>query len=263
MVPINNRENITTNIQGNTNNNADSKAEETKEDTTPSLQVNTRSSTGNLSRKVSFKSFKNIMQSCKRSWTNSHDKIPGTSSDPILNNNSAILSNSNELIDEFNTKTNEITKAMGELHFSTIDLRNKLTKGRTNNHPIITQVTGWEAMNVQVKVDIYLPAKSVWREIHGFLHKEMNLRFKAAYYEALIKNDIYPPWTIAFQPPPNLMSNQKQADAIVALRKNQAKEMLNTLSWMSNYEADECKNQADASDSGTKNILPASGSQPI
>ena len=64
------------------------------------------------------------------------------SSDPILNNNNiAISSNSTELIDEFNTKTNEITKAMGELHFSTIDLRNKLTK-RTNNHPIITQVTG-------------------------------------------------------------------------------------------------------------------------
>ena len=59
---------------------------------------------------------------------NSRNEILGTSSDPILNNNIAILSNSNELIDEFNTKTNEITKAMGELHFSTIDLRNKLTK---------------------------------------------------------------------------------------------------------------------------------------
>ena len=102
-------------------------------------------------------------------------------------------------------------------------------------------------MNVQVKVDIYPPAQSVWREIHVFLHKEMNLRIKAAYYEALTKNDIYPPWTIALQPPPNLMSNQKQADSIVALRKNQAKEMLNTLSQMSNYEADECENQADAS----------------
>ena len=75
----------------------------------------------------------------------------------------------------------------------------------------------------------------------------MKLRIKAAYYEALIKNDIYPPWTITFQPPPNLMTNQRQADTIVALRKNQAKEMLNTLSRMSNYEADECKNQADSS----------------
>ena len=75
----------------------------------------------------------------------------------------------------------------------------------------------------------------------------MNLRIKAAYYEALIKNDIYPPWTIAFQPPPNLMTNQRQADTIVALRKSQAKEMLNTLSRMSNYEAEECKHQADAS----------------
>ena len=169
------------------------------------------------------------MQSCKRSQTNSRNEIPGTSSDLILNNNIAISSNSTELIDEFKTKKNEITKAMGELHFSTIDLRNKLTN-RTNNCPILTQVTGQEAMNVQVKVDIYLPAQSVWREICGFLHKEINLRIKAAYYEALIKNDIYPPWTIAFQPPPNLMSNQKQADTIVALRKNQAKEMLNTLS---------------------------------
>ena len=55
---------------------------------------------------------------------------------------------------------------MGELHFSTIDLRNKLTKGRANNIcPIITQVTGQEA-NTQVKVDIYPPpAQSVWREI--------------------------------------------------------------------------------------------------
>ena len=141
MVPKNNKENITTNIQENTNNNADSKAEDTKEDITPTLQVNTRSSTGNLSRKVSFKSFKNITQSHKRSQTNSRDEIPGMSSDPILNNNIAISSNSTELIDEFNTKTNEITKPMGELHFSTIDLRNKLTN-RTNNHPIITQVTG-------------------------------------------------------------------------------------------------------------------------
>ena len=91
------------------------------------------------------------------------------------------------------------------------------------------------------------PSKSVWREIQCFLHKEMSLRIKAAYYEALIKNDIYPPWTIVFQPPPSLMTNQRQADTIVALRKNQAKEMLNTLSRMSNYEADECKNQADAS----------------
>ena len=46
--------------------------------------------------------------------------------------------------------------------------------------------------------------------------------------------------------PPNLMTNQRQADTIVALRKNQAKEMLNTLSRMSNYEAGECKNWADA-----------------
>ena len=44
-------------------------------------------------------------------------------------------------------------------------------------------------MNVQVKVDIYPPAQSVWREIHVFLHKEMNLRIKAAYYEALTKNE--------------------------------------------------------------------------
>ena len=76
MAPKNNKENITTNIQENTNNNADSKAEETKEDITPTLQVNTRSSTGNLSRKISFKSFKNIAQSHKRSQTNSHNEIP-------------------------------------------------------------------------------------------------------------------------------------------------------------------------------------------
>ena len=47
-------------------------------------------------------------------------------------------------------------------------------------------------------------------------------------------------------PPPNLMTNNKQADAIVSLRKTQAKEILNTLATMSNQEADECKGMADA-----------------
>ena len=145
MVPKNNQENmnINPNIQENINNNADSKAEEKKEDSIPTLQVNTQSSTGNLSRKVSFKSFENITQSRKISRMNSRDEIPGTSSDPFLNNNITISSNSDEILDQFNTKTTEITKAMGELHFRTIDLRNKLTKGRANNiYPIITQVTG-------------------------------------------------------------------------------------------------------------------------
>ena len=87
----------------------------------------------------------------------------------------------------------------------------------------------------------------------------MNLRIKAAYYEALIKNDIYPPWTIAFQPPPNLMTNQRQAETIVALRKDQAKEMLNTLSRMSSYEADECKNQADASTQALRTYYQQAG----
>ena len=162
MASLNNQENehINPNIQENINNNADSKAEENKkEDSLPISQVNTRSSTGNLSRKVSFKSFETIMQSRKRSRTNSCDEIPGTSSDPIIN--IPILSNADEIIDQFNNKTTEITIAMGELHFSTIDLRNKLSKGRTNNNcPIIIQVTGWEAIT-QVNVDIYPPVQSV------------------------------------------------------------------------------------------------------
>ena len=166
MAPNNNQENmdINPNIQVNINNNDDSKREESKEDSTPSLQVNTQSSTGNLSRKVSFKSLENVTQSCKRSHTNSHDEIAGTSSDPILNNNVANSSNSDEIIDQFNNKTTEIIKAMGELHFSTIDLRNKLTKRANNICPIITQVPGHEA-NTRVKVDIYPPAQSVWQEI--------------------------------------------------------------------------------------------------
>ena len=35
------------------------------------------------------------------------------------------------------------------------------------------------------------------------------------------------------------MSNQRQVETIMSLRKNQAKEMLTTLSRMSNHEADE------------------------
>ena len=97
----------------NVNNNANSnpEPEDTKTKNTIPSQVNYPStsrntpyntqlasvSSNNLSLKVSFKSFKNIQQSCKRSRTNSCNKITGTSSDPNLNSN--LISNSNELFD--------------------------------------------------------------------------------------------------------------------------------------------------------------------
>ena len=112
-----------------------------------------------MSCKVSFKSFESIQQPCKRSRTNSQDKTSDAVSDSELNN---LMSNSNELLDQFNTKTNEIIKGLHELHFSTIDLRNKLKSGRVNNDcPIITQVTGRNNTSAsttttnQLRVDIY------------------------------------------------------------------------------------------------------------
>ena len=121
-------------------------------------------SSNNLSRKVSFKSFKNLQQSHKRSCTNSHNETSDVS-DPESNN----LTNSNELLDQFNTKTKEITKGLHELHFSTIDLRNKINSGRVNNGcPIITQVTGRNNIRTsttttttsnQIRVDIYPQAR--------------------------------------------------------------------------------------------------------
>ena len=54
---------------------------------------------------------------------------------------------------------------MQELHFSTIDLRNKLSKGRVNNKcAIIAQVTGKSNManTSEVRVEIYAPAQSCW-----------------------------------------------------------------------------------------------------
>ena len=48
----------------------------------------------------------------------------------------------------------------------------------------------------------------------GFLHKEMNLGIKS-FYEVLSKNEIYPPWAITFQPPPNLMTNPHQIEIVV------------------------------------------------
>ena len=153
-------------------------------------------SSDDLSQKVSFKSFKNL-QSGKRSHTNSCDETLDMSNLELNN-----LSNSNELLDQFNTKTKEIIKGLHELHFSTIDLRNKLNSGRVNNgHPIITQVTGRNTTSTststtttsnQVRVDIYPQGQTCWREIQGFLHKEMNLCIKAAYYIALMNNEIYP-----------------------------------------------------------------------
>ena len=187
--------------------------------TSPTLHRPTHSvSSGNLARSTtSFKSFKNLQQSCRRSHTNSHtdnmDKILGTSLE-IIENNLTIQSKSNELIDVFNTKTKEITEAMQSLHFSTIDLRNKLSRGHiTNNGPIIAQVTQQATMSPQKLGWRFIPpAQSCWCEIRGHLHKEMNLHIKAlsfdtlstavsgqllfikaSYYEALSKNNMYPP----------------------------------------------------------------------
>ena len=115
---------------GNCNNSTNTNKDE---EGTPTLQVNSKSrpiksvSSGNLAKKTSFKRFESTQHSCKRSHTNSHesyDKING--SNPGLSKDPNFTSNSNELIEQFNRKTNEITKTMASLHFSTIDLRNKL-----------------------------------------------------------------------------------------------------------------------------------------
>ena len=83
---------------------------------------------------------------------------------------------------------------MQGLYFSTIGLRNKLSRGCiTNSCPIITQVTMGNNATTQVREEIYPPAQSCWCEIRGYLHKEMNLHVKASYYEELSKNNIYPP----------------------------------------------------------------------
>ena len=80
-------------------------------------------------------------------------------------------SDSEAIIQLFNDKTKEITKTMANLHFSTIDLRNKLSQGCiTNINPIITQVTRnfQNQGQGQVRVDTYPPAQMCWREIRGF-----------------------------------------------------------------------------------------------
>ena len=69
-------------------------------------------------------------------------------------------------MEQFNKKTNEIIKTMASLHFSTIDLRNKLSQGHINNNlPIIPQLTLGNSQQGQgeVRVEIFLPAQSCWR----------------------------------------------------------------------------------------------------
>ena len=138
------------------------------------------------------------------------------------------------------------------MHFSTTDLRNKLSKGYiTNNHPIITLVTSGNNVTIQVRVEIYSPAQPCWHKIWGHLHKEMNLCIKASYYDSLSKNNLST-MDNSIPDTPNLTLNQCQVGTILTLRKSQAKAMLNTLSTMSSNEANECKNWADASTQALK-----------
>ena len=65
--------------------------------------------------------------------------------------------------------------------------------------------------------------------------------------KCLIKMKYTPPGKSHSSCPPNLISKPQQAETILNLRKNQAKEMLSTLSAMSTQEATECKTHVDAS----------------
>ena len=68
-----------------------------------------------------------------------------------------LMSKSSKLIIHFKNNTQEITKLMKGMQFTTINLRNKLTEGCTNdNYPITTQVLAVNNTTQQVKVNIYL-----------------------------------------------------------------------------------------------------------
>ena len=72
----------------------------------------------------------------------------------------------------------------------------------------------------------------------------------------------YTPRQSHSQLPPNLISNPQQAETILSLRKNQAKEMLSTLSAMSTQEATECKTHADASTEALRTYYQQDGASP-
>ena len=58
----------------------------------------------------------------------------------------------------------------------------------------------------------------------------MNLSIKSAYYEALNKNDMYPPWTIAFQPPPKLdVQPETNRDNTVIAKKSSQRDAYNLI----------------------------------
>ena len=77
-------------------------------------------------------------------------------SSEITENKLTFKSKLNELIYIFNIKTKQTTEAMQGLHFSTIDLRNKLSKCCiTDNCPIIAQVATGKNVIMQVRVEIY------------------------------------------------------------------------------------------------------------
>ena len=107
---------------GNCNNSAKT-SKDKEEENTLTLQVNKsrpiRSiSSGNLAKKISFKSFEDIQKSRKRSHTNSRKTFeidgsnPGPSTDPNFSSNPL---DSEAIIQQFNDKTKEITKTMADL----------------------------------------------------------------------------------------------------------------------------------------------------
>ena len=57
----------------------------------------------------------------------------------------------------------------------------------------------------------------------------MNLHIKSAYYEVLNKNDIYPPWTIAFQCPKFDVQPQTSRDNHVIEKKSSQRDAYNLI----------------------------------
>ena len=162
---------------------------------------------------------------------NSDINMSTNNSDTAIESYTTIKPNTKDKAISPNTETK--TKMVHEaipLYLRAGNCNNSADTNKDENNTPTLQVTSGNVSEGQgqgqVRVDIYLLAQSCWREIRGFLHKEMNLRIKSSFYEVLSKNEIYTPWTITFQQPPNLMTNPQQIETTMSLRKNQTKDML-------------------------------------
>ena len=91
----------------------------------------------------------------------------------------------------------------------------------------------------RIQVNIYPPALSLWRDLRNNLSREVTLQLRLNHYEAMLAENLFPTWSVNYQPPGSLFTNNQQIDIIVEARKRIAQLKIETTITLTRRELED------------------------